>query len=314
MPTDAPRPDQWRRLLDAVLAADNQSLDAMAGQANVSAFHFTRQIRGRAGESPVALRRRVTLERAAWLLQRGTSVTDVAFDSGYESVEGFSRAFSRAFGHPPTAMPPAGQRGHWLPAPNGLHFHSPTVLYVDAGATNEHSAGDVVALMVRHDVDDVRSLLDACAGVSDVEYRRIRMPGHVVLHWSGAEESIAAVATSLVRSKAPWLAAIDGTSAPILDRPDDIAALRAEFDELAPRWLATLRDVELRGAWSDLILDAMCEPPESFLMSQIVAHELTFAAHRRQVLRWMLTDAGVDVTALDPDPIMFHRRTWQTDN
>lgn len=315
MPADTvPDPDPWRRLLDAVLATDNQSLDAMADQAHVSAFHFTRQIRGRAGESPMALRRRVTLERAAWLLQRGTSVTDVAFDSGYESVEGFSRAFSRAFGHPPTAMPPAGQRGHWLPAPNGLHFHSPTVLYVDAGATNEHSAGDVLALLVRHDVDDTRSLLTACRVLNDADYRRPRLPGHVVLNWHGPEESIAATATSLVRSKLPWLAAIEGTSAPILDGPDDTVALQAEFDDLAPRWLAMLRDVERREAWSDLILDALCEPPESFLMSQIVAHELTFAAHRRQLLRWPLADAGVDVSALDPDPIMFHRRTWQADN
>ncbi|WP_223285937.1 helix-turn-helix domain-containing protein [Kocuria atrinae] len=49
----------------------------------------------------MALRRRVVLEQAAWQLQRGKTVTDAAFGAGYDSVEGFSRAFHRAFGHPP---------------------------------------------------------------------------------------------------------------------------------------------------------------------------------------------------------------------
>lgn len=313
MSTD--KPDPWRRLLDAVLDAENRSLTEMADDAHTSEFHFTRQVRARSGESPVALRRRVTLERAAWLLQHGMSVTDCAFDSDYSSVEGFSRAFARAYGHPPTAMPPAVERGHWLPAPNGVHFHSPTVLYVDAGATSEHSAGDVLALMVRHDLDDTTELLRACGPLGDDDYRRIRLPGHQVLAWHGPEESIAAVLASLVRSKLPWLATIEGASAPALDGPDDVASLQTDHRQITPRWLSMIRDVERRDAWSDMIIDALCEPPESFLMSQIVAHELTFAAHRRQLLRWMLTDAGVESTspAMDPDPIMWHRRTWHAD-
>ncbi|WP_040524504.1 helix-turn-helix domain-containing protein [Gordonia effusa] len=317
MPSDVPaRPDPWRRLLDAVLDADNQTLDDMADGAHTSSFHFNRQIRQRLGEPPVALRRRITLERAAWLIQRGTSVTDCAFDSGYESVEGFSRAFARAFGHPPTAMPPATDRGHWLPAPNGLHFHSPTVLYVDAGHATEHSAGDVLALMIRHDLDDTRELLRVCGGVGPDDYRRQRLTGHQVLPWHGAEESIAAVASRLVRTKLPWLATIEGAAAPVLDGPDDVATLRAEHERIAPRWLAVIRDVERRDAWSDMIIDALCDPPESFLMSQIVAHELTFAAHRRQLLRWMLTNAGIELDSptTDPDPIMWHRRIWHADS
>ena len=52
------------------------------------------------------------------------------FAAGYESVEGFSRAFARAFGHPPSA--PQGRAArHWLPAPNGIHFHPPISLWVE---------------------------------------------------------------------------------------------------------------------------------------------------------------------------------------
>ena len=71
------------------------------------------------------------LERAAWQLRQGASVTDTAFAAGYESVEGFSRAFARAFGHPPSASarPPAATG---CPRPNGIHFHPPTSLWVHA--------------------------------------------------------------------------------------------------------------------------------------------------------------------------------------
>ena len=67
------------------------------------------------------------------------------------------------------------------------------------------------------------------------------------------------------------------------------------------------RDIDRRSAWSDRIVDAICDPPESFLLSQIWAHVLTFSAHRRQLVRWMLADAGIDTTGADPDPIMWHR-------
>ncbi|MEE4024590.1 helix-turn-helix transcriptional regulator [Gordonia sp. PKS22-38] len=299
--------DRIRELLDAVLSADHHSLDEMAAGAHVSAFHFSRQFTKHVGESPVALRRRVMLERAAWQLQRGSSVTDAAFAAGYDSVEGFARAFARAFGHPPSRLGSRAVRGHWLPSPNGVHFHSPTVLYIDNDAPSEESAGDVVALMVRHDLDDIAALIDIAKGADDSAYRAPRLPGHRPITWSGPEESIAAVLTQLVIGKLPWLASIEGDDEPDVPGVADVATLADLHAEIAPRWLALTRDVERRAAWSDSIVDAICDPPESFLLSQIWAHVLTFSAHRRQIARWMLADAGVDTTAADPDPIMWHR-------
>ena len=46
-------------------------------------------------------------------------------------------------------------------------------------------------------------------------------------------------------------------------------------------------------------------PPESFVMSSVVAHVLTYSAHRRQVVRRLLAAAGRDVD--DGDPIMWLR-------
>lgn len=307
---DAPPPDPLRRLLDAVLAEEHAGVEDMAAGAYVSPFHFSRTVRSGSGESPRALRRRVELEQAAWRIQRGMSVTDAAFAAGYDSVEGFSRAFRRAYGHPPGRMPASGERGHWLPAPNGIHFHSPTALYVDAGEVHEHPAGDVVALMCEHDVHDIAVLLEAADGLTDADYRSIRLAGHRPRSFDGPEESIAAVLRHLVVSKEPWLASIVGTAEPDMGGPDDPSALLERHQRTGAAWLAMVRGTERRGGWQDRVVDALCEPPESFLLSQIVAHELTFSAHRRLLLRWMLADAGLDVSApdMDPDPILWHRR------
>lgn len=300
--------DRVRELLDAVLAEheDGAALGRLAEAAHSSAFHFSRQVSGAAGEPPAAMRRRVLLERAAWELQRGQNVTDTAFAAGYDSVDGFSRAFSRAFGCPPSAMPAQRERSHWLPAPNGIHFHSPTVLYVDAD--QEQSAGDAMALMVRHDLDDTDAVLAAAETVGEEEYRRVRMPGHRVLAWAGEEAALADVVRHLALDKLPWLASIEGEDEPDLGGPDDAAGLRRRHAEIAARWLAMTREVERRGAWGDRVIDSLCDPPESFLLSQILAHVLTFSAHRRQLARWMLSQSSVDVGSLDPDPIMWHRR------
>ena len=310
------RRDRLRELLDAVLAGTvttgagdgRRSLGEMAGGAASSPFHFNRQMSAATGEPPVAMRRRVLLERAAWQLARGTSVTDAAWAAGYESVEGFSRAFSAAFGRPPSAAAQP-DRVAWLPAPNGIHFHPPMSLWV---SHEEQPMNPLVDQLVAHDLDDTRTLLDAAKGLSAAELRAVRFPGLTVTSWDGPEESIAAVLDHHVFTKEVWLAAIEGLDIPA--RPDgadgadgdvDLGALVDRHEAAAARWLATVRGIDARGGWDDVVIDALCDPPESFVMSGVAAHVLTFAAHRRQLVRRMLALAGRPVD--DGDPIMWLR-------
>ena len=301
MTAPSPGRDRLRELLDAVLDEDNRSLADMAGDAFASPFHFSRQVSVGAGESPVALRRRVVLERAAWQLRQGASVTEVAFAAGYESVEGFSRAFARAYGRTPGSTVtggPASRDAHWLPAPNGLHFHPPSSLWVSDEPVRR-GGDEVTALLVHHGVEDTRALLELAKGLPDDEYRRVRSPGLTVLAWDGAEDSLAAVLDSLVWALEVWVASIEGADTPARGA-DDPAALVDRHDAVAPRWLAAVRDVSRRGAWNDRLVDALCEPPESFVLASVVAHVLTFSAHRRLLARHWLREAGVAVDAGDP--------------
>ena len=287
--------DRLRELLDAVLDEDNPSLDEMAGDAFSSPYHFSRQLSRGAGEPPVAMKRRVMLERAAWQLRQGASVTDTAFGAGYESVEGFSRAFTRAYGHPPsTAGDAAGS--HWLPAPNGIHFHPPTSLWVHA---KEQSMNPLTEQLVAHDLDDTRALLELAKQLPDEDYRRRHLPGNDVLGFDGPDESVAQVLTHLVFTKEVWLAAIDGTDFPS-ERADDVGTLMERHDDAAARWLAAVRDIDRRGAWDDRLVDALCDPPESFVLSSVVAHVLTFSIHRRQLARQLLRTCGLEIDCGDP--------------
>ncbi len=298
--------DRLRELLDAVLDGTEATtdgsprrLDEMAGGAFTSPFHFSRLLSRATGEPPVAMRRRVPLERAAWQLAQGLSVTDAAWAAGYGSVEGFRRAFLRAFGRSPSD-PPGGS--HWLPAPNGIHFHPPTSLWVRA---EEPPMNPLTEQMVAHDLDDTRTLLETAKGLTDDHLHTVRRPGTTVLSWDGPEESIAAVLDNLVFAKEVWLAAIDGRDLPRRDDRADARRLLERHDVVAPRWLETVRDIDRRGAWNDRLVDALCDPPESFVVSSVIAHVLTFAAHRRQLARHLLTDAGCQVD--DGDPILWLR-------
>jgi AraC-like DNA-binding protein len=294
--------DRLRELLDAVLADDTggepRSLDDMAGDAFVSPFHFSRMLTRGTHEPPVAMRRRVLLERAAWQLRHGSSVADAAWVAGYDSVEGFSRAYSRAFGHPPST--PAAR--HWLPAPNGIHFHPPISLWVDS---TERITNPLTEQLVRHDLDDTRELLAYASRQTD-ELHVVRMPGVVVLEWDGPEETIVDVLANLVSTKEVWLASIEGRDTPTRPSHPDITGLAERHDTVAASWLAMVRDLDARGGWGDRLVDALCDPPESFVMSSVIAHVLTFSTHRRQLVRHMLRAAGHKVG--HGDPIMWLRR------
>ena len=291
--------DRLRELLDAVLDEEHRTLGDMAGGAYASPYHFSRRLRRDALEPPVAMRRRVMLERAAWQLRQGTGVTEAAFAAGYESVEGFSRAFSRAYGHVPSETPATGS--HWLPAPNGIHFHPPMSLWVHS---EERTMSTPVDLLVHQDLDDTRTLLELAKGLPEDDYRAVLRPGHAILDWEGEEPSVASVLLHHVRTKEVWVAAVLGEDFPS-EPDDDPGSLLARHDAVAARWLDLVRDVERRRAWVDRIVDALCDPPESFVLGSILAHVLTYAAHRRQLVRSMLREQGHPVD--DGDPISWLR-------
>lgn len=296
---DGSRRDRLRELLDAVVDDDNTGVGDMARSSHASEFHFSREIRRLTGESPAAMRRRIMLERAAWRLRRGEGVAAVAADEGWSSAEVFSRAFRRTFGVPPSQAADVSFR---VAAPNGLHFHPPHSLWLDGdGDTKEP---DISALMVAHDVADTAYLIGQAATLSKQQWTEEISPGQVVLDWDGPEPSVGAVLGAIVWTKEVWLATIEGRDFPdrSATQPDSTTPeqLARRHDDIGKRWSAMVSEYAAEGRLGDTVIDALCDPPESFQLYGIVAHVLTYAAHRRGLARAMLARHGVDAHRGDP--------------
>lgn len=79
-------------------------LTRLADAVGVSRFHLTRAFALGTGLPLGAYARRRRLSEAARAVSSGQTVTNAAFDAGYDSVEGFSRAFRACFGLAPSSI------------------------------------------------------------------------------------------------------------------------------------------------------------------------------------------------------------------
>lgn len=277
-------------------------VEDMARNSYVSEFHFSREVRRLTGEPPAALRRRIMLERAAWRLSRGEGVAAVAADEGWSSPEVFSRAFRRSFGIPPSRVT-GSQRGFRLPAPNGLHFHPPQSLCID-GESDEQPTAGVARVLIAHDIADTDYLIGRAVELSEEQWTQHVSPGQVVLDWDGPEPSIAAVLGAIVWTKEVWLASVEGRDFPSRIPTDpacsDPQTLATHHADVSARWSAMVVEVTEQGRLADTVIDALCDPPESFQLFGIIAHVLTYSAHRRELARAMFTRLDVSTRRGDP--------------
>lgn len=311
--------DRLRALLDLVIASlDDPGADgrALAGRAHFSRDHLDRLLAAATGESPVALRRRLLLERAAWQLRvAGAAPSEVAPAAGYGSLAAFSRAFARAYGVAPRAFA-ASDRPLQLDAPNGIHFHPPAGLLVPGARDGAAARGDLSDRMVGHHLDRVRELLEAAATVPAAALRRPLRPGFVACWFEGEEPSAHLMAVRLVRTLEAWVAAIAGQPDPQAavgpaagdGAEPTVVQLLARWERAGRAFARLVRAIRDRGAWDDAFVDALCEPPQSFTYGGVVAHVLAYGAVRREMLASVLAELGAEgVERAAGDPIMWER-------
>ncbi len=98
-------------------------VETLAALCRYSPSHFHRVFKGMIGETLKEHIRRLRLERAALrLLLTDMSVTDIAFASGYETHESFSRAFKLMFENSPSAFRATFKRPRFPDIPSGIHY------------------------------------------------------------------------------------------------------------------------------------------------------------------------------------------------
>jgi len=297
--------DQAERLSGIVHDSLDQEVEAsdLARQAYCSRSSFFRLFQALIAESPAEMRRRFLLERAAWQLVRtALSVTEIALDAQYGSLEAFTRAFGKAFGVSPSLYRRMGATHFHLPAPNGFHFCAP-----GSGSKGDSQDMDLFDLFAGNDSWHTSKLLDSALTLTDEQLDR-PLECAKIFPWEGPDRNLRELLDRLVQTKEIWTAALTGRKVALKSPPDSCTprALRARFDKADAEFTNILRDVKKRGAWSDTFVDALCEPAETFTFGGMFAHVITFNTHRRLVAIDVLRRLGVKIEGFG-DPIEYER-------
>ena len=125
--------DYKQRLLRVLVHIQQQldeplSLDELARMAHFSPYHFHRVFKGMIGESVQSHIRRLRLERSATQLKSTDwPVTQIAFASGYDTPEAFTRAFRSMFGASPSRFRATRRQAHpdsGKTAGSGVHYRN----------------------------------------------------------------------------------------------------------------------------------------------------------------------------------------------
>ena len=289
--------DEAERLREIVLDSLDQELDGngFARQAYRSRTQFYRVFRAMIEETPAAMRRRLLLERAAWQLSRTRlSVTGIALNANYGSLEAFTRAFRKAFGVSPSLYRRMGATFTHLHTANGIHHYS--------GTDDTKGMGrfmDLFDIFSGQESWHTRRLLDLAKTLTEEQLDRPLTNQIHVFPWDGPDQNLRQLLDRMVQTKEAWAAALTGGSAPLFDNaPPEVrtpSAMLERLEKADTAFHGVLTDVRNRGAWLDTFVDALCEPPETFTFGGMFAHVITFNAYRRMVAFDLLRGMGVKV-------------------
>ncbi|HET6697856.1 MAG TPA: helix-turn-helix transcriptional regulator [Nocardioidaceae bacterium] len=259
----------------------------LARRLYLSRYHLDRIVSSVAGEPPRRFRRRILLERAAYrLLTTDRSILDVAVEAGYGSHEAFTRAFARGFGCTPAAYRAAPTRLR-IDAPSDVHFHPPGSLRLPA--TTKVTPMDLVQKMVAHHIWLTGRMVECASRLTDEQLDK-----PIVLDVDEDQQTIRSLLSRLVGQMGMWNAALANRAYDwSVEEHESIASLRGRLAVEGPAYLAAVREVCEQGRLEDTFVDALCEPPEVFTYGGMIAHVLTFAAHRRSLVVLALDAAGV---------------------
>ncbi|MDX6325406.1 MAG: hypothetical protein QOK15_1760 [Nocardioidaceae bacterium] len=259
-----------------------------AARLHFSRHHFDRMVRSVAGEPPETFRRRVLLERAAYrMLTSRAPLIDIAVEAGYGSHEAFTRAFTRSYGRPPAAWRKApGQLQ--VPAPSGVHFHPPAGLRLPA--RDKVTAMDLLTRMVEHHIWLTGEMISAATDLTDEA-----LDERIVLDIDEDEQTIRSLLSRLVGQMGMWNAAMESRDYDwSVEDHEPLSAMRQRLSVEGPAYLARIREVIEEARLDETFVDALCEPTEVFTYGGMVAHVLTFAAHRRTLVALALKKYGVE--------------------
>ena len=150
---------------------------------------------------------------------------------------------------------------------------------------------DLIHKMVEHHIWLTGELIECAGQLTD---EQLDEPIVLSVEDDPAPSTLRRILSRLVGQMAMWNATMDS-------RPYDFAVeehesttqLRRRLAEAAPVFLAHVRDAIDKGEVDDVFVDASCDPPFTCTYGAMIAHVLTFAAHRRTLAVLALDKHGI---------------------
>jgi AraC-like DNA-binding protein len=218
-----------------------------------------------AGESRARFRRRILLERAAYLvLTTDRTLLDVAHDSGFTGQATFATAFRQEFGALPSVWR-AEPTSYVIDAPSEVHFHPPAGLRLPA--RHRMDGTDLVVEMVEQHVRLVGELVDRARLVSDVDLDR----------------------DDLRSSLSRLIGQLEMLDAAVHDREHDVrfeahesvTSMRRRLDRVGPAFVDDVSRLAATGRFDETFVDAFSPDPQVLSYGAMVAQVLTVGSHLR---------------------------------
>jgi uncharacterized damage-inducible protein DinB len=248
------------------------------------------------------MRRRLLLERAAYqLAHTGMSVTDVALDANYGSLEAFTRAFRKAFRTSPSLYRRMRDPHFHLPASNKIHFLAP------GSPTKGGGDMDLFDRFAGNDSWHTRRLLEYASTLTAEQLDKPLPTIIELLPWRESNKTLRQLLENIIFTKEVWTAALSGADMDMNGTPKSLGSPQAMLQRLErtdAELHRILSDVRNRSAWDDTFVDALCEPAETFTFGGVFAHIMTFNAHRRLMALDALRQLGVQTQGFG-DPMEY---------
>ncbi len=289
--------DTFGEFLATLVETLDLGSEERAQRLHLSRHHLDRVVSAAGGEPPERMRRRLLLERAAYVLvTTDRNVLDVAVEAGFGSHEAFTRAFTRAYGTPPSRWRHAPTRTQ-IHAASQVHFHPPGSLRLPTA--RKVTAMDLLTRMIEHHLWLTGEMLDRASRLTD---EQLDAPIDVPIGTIDDDMTIRSVLARLVGQLAQWNAAVEQRRYDWdQERGKSVSALRRELADEGSTFLGQVRTTIEEGRLDDTFVDVTCEPPRVFTYGGMVAHVLTFAAVRRLVVLGAYETLGItDLDAGDP--------------
>src|ERR1051325_3246561 len=199
----------------------------LARQAYQSRTQFHRLFRTVVEETPAAMRRRLLLERAAYqLAHTGISVTAVALDANYGSLEAFTRAFRKAFRISPSLYRRMRDPHFHLPAFNNIHFCAP-------GSPPQGGRDmDLFDRFAGNDSWHTRRLSEYAGTLTEEQLDRPLPTVVELLPWRESNKNLRQLLENIVFTKEVWTAALSGNEMNIDGTPKSQCSPQAMLHRL----------------------------------------------------------------------------------